>query len=102
MFVSVLELVYCQGNLVDFGKKYGTLICYIYFEYMRTIDPDKSITDVVMLDWASNVQLGGYILKNHYPKLTVMCEVEHIISIFFDDVSKIPIVNHIIKYHKAV
>ena len=48
--VEVLELVYCQGNLVDFGKKYGTLICYIYFEYMRTIDPDKSITDVVMLD----------------------------------------------------
>ena len=55
-----------------------------------------------MFDGASNIKLGGDLLKNHYPKLTVMCEVEHIVSIFFDDVSKIPIVNHIIKYHKTV
>ena len=49
-----------------------------------------------MFDGDSNVQLGGKLLKVHYPKLTVMCGVEHTVSLFFNDVSKIPIVNQTI------
>ena len=57
------------------------------------MDPHKSITDVVMFDGASNVQLVGELLKIHYPKITVMRGVEHTVSLFFNDVSKIPVVN---------
>ena len=31
-----------------------------------------------------------------------MCVVEHTVSLFFNDVFKIPVVNHMITYHKAV
>ena len=49
-----------------------------------------TITDVVMFDGDSNVQLGGELMKFHYPKLTVMHGVEHIFYLFFNNVSIIP------------
>ena len=49
-----------------------------------------------MFDGASNVQLIGELLKNHYPNISVMPEVEHIVS------SKIPAVNQMITSHKKV
>ena len=44
---------------------------------MGEIDPDKTLTYIVMFDGAPNVQLGGKLLKVHYPTLTVMRRVEH-------------------------
>ena len=35
---------------------------------------------------ASNVKLGGRVLKVNYPKLTVIRGVEHTMSLFFNDV----------------
>ena len=61
---------------------------------MRTIDPIKIIIDVF-----SNLQLGGELMKIHYPKLTVTGEVEHTVSLFFNKVSKIPGVNKMITAH---
>ena len=55
-----------------------------------------------MFDGASYVQLGGKLLRVHYPKLTVMHGVEHTVSLFFNDVSKIPIVNQMISSHKMI
>ena len=54
-----------------------------------------------MFDGASNVQIYGELLKIHYIKISVMCGVEHTVSLFFNDVSKIPFVNQMIKVHKA-
>ena len=55
-----------------------------------------------MFGGASNVQLGGKNLKVHYPNFTVMRGVEHTVSLFFNGVSKIPIVNQIISAHKMI
>ena len=55
-----------------------------------------------MFNGALNVQLAGIILKVHYPLLAVMCGVEHTVSLFFNDVSKIPIVNKMISDHKVI
>ena len=46
-----------------------------------------------MFDEASNVQLAGELLKIHYPKITVMRRVEYTVYLFFNDISKIPVVN---------
>ena len=73
--------------------KYGTFISLIFLEHMKKINLDKSITNVVMFDGVSNVQLGGGIMKNHNPKVNVMSEFKHTIFSFFSDVSKLPIVN---------
>ena len=60
---------------------------------MREIDPGKKLTDIVMFDGASNVQLRGKLLKVHYPNLKVMRGVENTVLLFFNKFSKIPIVN---------
>ena len=70
--VAVLELIDCQGYLVDGGWKDRTFICNRFLENIRKIDPHKSITDVVMFYGASNVQLAGKLLKIHYPNISVM------------------------------
>ena len=49
-----------------------------------------------------NLQLGGDILKIHYPKLNVMRGVERNVYLLFNDVSKIPILNQIIISLKAI
>ena len=55
-----------------------------------------------MFDGASNVQLAGELLKIHHPKISAMCVVEHNVSLFFNDVSNIPVVNQIIIAHKEM
>ena len=55
-----------------------------------------------MFDEASNVHLSGELLKIHYPKVLVMRGVEHTVSLFFNDVSKIPVVNQMITAHYSI
>ena len=55
-----------------------------------------------MFDGASNVKLGGKLLKVYYPKLTVMRGVEQTVSLFFNDVSKIPIVNQMVSSQNMI
>ena len=74
-------------------KKDGTFICNRFLNHMIEIDPGKKLTEIVMFDEAYNVQLRGKLLKVRYPKLTVMRGVGHAVLLFFNDVSKIPIVN---------
>ena len=95
-------MVDCQGNLEYGGIKNGTFICNRFLEHIKIIDPYKSITDVVMFDRASNVHLAGELLKIHYPKITVMRGVEHTVSLFFNDVSKISVLNQTSTAHKEI
>ena len=55
-----------------------------------------------MFDGATNVHLAGELLKINYPNISVMRGVEHTVSLFFNDVSKIPVLNHMITAHKAI
>ena len=75
---------------------------YQIYRAHKKIDPHKSITDVVIFGGASNIQLDGELLKIHYPKVSVMREVEHTVSSFFNYVSKITVVNQMIKDHKGI
>ena len=48
------------------------------------------------------MQIGVKVLKVHYPKLIVIRGVEHTVPLFFNDVSKIPIVNQMISAHNMI
>ena len=43
-----------------------------------------------------------WLLKIHYPKISVMRGIEHTLSSFFNDVLKTTVVNQIITSHKAI
>ena len=77
-------------------------ICNIFLDHIKRIDPHKSITDGFMFDGASNVQLAGELLKIHCSNITVMRGVKHTVPLFFNDVSKIPVVNQMITAHKEI
>ena len=57
--VAVLELVDYQVHLADCGINNGTFICNRFIDHFKRIDPNKSITDVIMFDGASNVHIAG-------------------------------------------
>ena len=48
------------------------------------------------------MKLGGELLKSHYSKISIMRGVEHTVSLFFNYISKIPLVNQIITVHKEI
>ena len=68
-----------QGNLADGGKKNRTLICVLDFWSTQKNDLENNLSDRVMFDGASKLQLGGKLLKIHCTKLKVMRGVEHTI-----------------------
>ena len=68
---------------------------------MKEIDPTKQLSDIVMFNGASNVQLAGRLLNVYYTKLTVIRCVEHTVPLFFNDF-RVTIVNQIISPHKMI
>ena len=48
------------------------------------------------------MQLAGRLMKVHCPNLTFMRGFEHTMYLFFNDVSKIPILNQMIYVHKMI
>ena len=59
LLVAVLEIFDCQVHLEDGGEKDENFICNRFLEHIKKIDPHNSITDVVMFDGSSKVQLAG-------------------------------------------
>ena len=55
-----------------------------------------------MFDEAWNVQPGVELLKIHYPNISVMRGVGKTVSLFFNDISKIWVLNQRITAHKAI
>ena len=55
-----------------------------------------------MFDGYPNVQLGDELMKIRYQKLNIMCGVEHTIYLFFNDFTKVTIINQMIKPHKLI
>ena len=55
-----------------------------------------------MFDGALNVQLGGELMKIHYPKLPLIHVVEHTVYLFSNDFSKLKILNQNINGRKAI
>ena len=72
-----MENIYCQGYLSDGNIKDEKIICNWSLKHMNEVEPTNQLWNIVMFDWASNVQLVGIVLKVHYPQLTVICRVEH-------------------------
>ena len=55
-----------------------------------------------MFDGPLNVHIDCKLLKIHYPNVSVLCGLEHTVSLFFNDVSKTPVANQIISAHKVI
>ena len=79
----------CTEHLAGGGKKDATYIAAIFEEKVKEYDPSKENTDLFFFDGASNVQKGGHILCEKYPRAYCLHAGEHVVSLFFSDIAKL-------------
>jgi hypothetical protein len=87
--VGVLEIAECTGHIESGGKKDARFIADLFLKHMAKIDPTKTFLDCVFLKGASNVQKAGAILRVTYPWVTTLHGDEHVVAMFFKDISKL-------------
>ena len=84
------------------GKKDASYIARLFEPHLRYLDPNKNCVDLFYFDGASNVQKAGDILCAKYPRATCLHGAEHVVSLFFADISKIPQINCFINFYKQL
>ena len=63
------------------------------YPVIESFDVLKDKADVVFFDGGSNFQLAGRIIRARFPRITVVHGLEHVLSLVFVDISKIPVVH---------
>lgn len=80
----------CTDHMASGGKKDAPYLAELYQNYVEEYDPMKKFSDIFFFDGASNVQKGGRILEAKYPRTYCLHAGEHVVSLFFSDVAKLP------------
>jgi hypothetical protein len=99
---AVLEIVNCSQHLQGGGKKDATYIAGLFKPHLKELDPQKALVDLVYFDGASNVQKAGNIIGAHYPRVTCLHGSEHVVSLFFGDLSKLSAIKAFIRFYRRV
>ena len=99
---AVLEIVNCSVHLQTGGKKDASYIAKLFRPHLAELDLHKTCVDLVYFDGASNVQKAGAILSAHYPRISCLHGAEHVVSLFFSDISKLPAVNTFIRFYRRI
>ena len=87
---TVIAVNDCSDHMSAGGKKDATYIAQMFEETIIEFDKEKLCTDIFFFDGASNVQKAGEVLVAKFPRAYVLHGGEHVISLFFDDLSKLP------------
>ncbi len=86
---TVVSIIDCTTHMSDGGKKDAIFIMEHFRRKVDEIDVDAKLTDCFFFDGASNVQTAGAILCARYPRAMCFHGGEHVLSLFFSDLSKI-------------
>ncbi len=84
-----VSIVDCTSYMNRGGKKDTTYILGQFQRKVDEIDVDKKLTDCFFFDGALNVQTAGAILCAMYPRTICFHGEEHVLSLFFSDLSKL-------------
>ena len=86
----ILVAIYdCSEHMASGGKKDAAYIAELFGEKVVEYDPEKVHTDLFFFDGAGNMQKGGAILTAQYPRAYCFHGGEHVVSLFFSDISKL-------------
>jgi hypothetical protein len=89
----VLGVHDCTKHLARGGKKDAEYIAKQFLPHMRRLDPEKKRICLFIVDGASNVQLAGQVVEAVFPMVSVLHGSEHLLSLFFSDIAKIPAIH---------
>ena len=87
---AVLDIIDCTEHMEVGGKKDARYIASIFEANIEELDPKGVHLNAVLFDGASNVQKAGRVIEAKYPQVSVLHGIEHCISLFFSDVSRLP------------
>jgi hypothetical protein len=89
---TVLGIRDCTEHMQAGGKKDAPYIAEMFDKYVERLDPGKhqGLTDLFFFDGASNVQKAGRILAITCKTAHCLHGAEHVISLFFSDLAKLP------------
>ena len=88
----LIEIIDCTARLLEGEKKDGAFISSLFLPVMEALDKLKDKADIVFFDGGSNFQLAGRILQARFPRITVVHGLEHVLSLVFEDISKISVI----------
>ena len=89
---TVVAINDCTDHMAEGGKKDATYISEMFETEVAKYDPNKLHSDIFFFDGASNVQKAGEILTKKHPRAFCCHGGEHVLSLFFEDLAKIPVV----------
>jgi hypothetical protein len=99
---SVLDIVDCTSRMELGEKKDCVYIADLFEEHIQKLDPLGKLIFAVLFDGASNVQKGGRIIEERHPQISCLHGAEHVVSLFFKDVSRLRFVRHLIVNYRRV
>ena len=85
----VVSICDCTDHMSEGGKKDATYIAEMFQDKVNEFDPKGRHTDVFFFDGAANVQKAGQILCQTFPRAYCFHGGEHVLSLFFSDLSKL-------------
>ena len=99
---AVLDIIDCTEHMEVGGKKDAKYIASIFEEHIAELDPYGIHLNAVLFDGASNVQKAGRVIEAKYPQVSVLHGIEHVISLFFSNVSRLPFLHFAIINYRRV
>jgi hypothetical protein len=88
----LINIIDCTTRLLEGQKKDGTFISSLFLPVMESLDQLKDKVDILFFDGGSNFQLAGRIIQARFPRVTVVHGLEHVLSLVFEDIAKVPVV----------
>ena len=89
----LINIIDCTARLVAGEKKDGYFISSLFLPVIECLDVLKDKADIAFFDGGSNFQLAGRIIRARFPRVTVVHGLEHVLSLVFVDISKIPVIH---------
>ena len=99
---SVLDIIDCTEHMEEGGKKDAKYIAEIFCQHIDELDPKGVHLNAVLFDGASNVQKAGRVIEAKYPQVSVLHGIEHVVSLFFADVARLPFLQFLILNYRRL
>ena len=78
----------CSDHIAFGGKKDAPYIASLMEDTVLKYDPTKLYTDIFFVNGTSNVAKAGKVLAAKFPRAYTLHGGEHVVSLFFDNLSK--------------
>lgn len=101
--VAVLDIVDATAHIEEGGKKDAEYIASLFQPHIEKFEnASPNSVDYLSFDGAGNVQLAAGILAAKYPRIIITHGAEHVISLFFQDCFKLPLLNTLHKLERNI